>query len=88
MAERRCLNFCCGAVEVRVSGGFDGHELDGYGLGIATFNQNQRERYFQLQNRYKILAQSQPVLNPNSGNWIFAVVFTKKDKVVLNATRR
>lgn len=80
------FDFNCGAVEVEARNGFNGNELGWSGcvVGVATFNQHQEKRYHELQQHYKIIGQSFPVKNPNSGNWIFAVVFTNKYLKVLN----
>lgn len=77
--------FCCGVAEI-------GNWISGYNLHraemtasenafmVATFtNRSEQKRaYDALARDFKIVAQTEPVVNPNSGNRVFVVVYTRK----------
>ena len=78
MVNSQYFNYCCGVREVEARYKYNGEELDTVPFGVSTFNQYQKNEYKSLQKYYKIVAQSEPMQNPYSGNSIFVVVFTKK----------
>ena len=86
------LNFCCGVTEV---GSFRSDsdswsasledeikENESYVFKIATFtNTPQCKKAYEIMcNKLKLVSQTEPKRNPNSGNLVIVCVFTNKAK--------
>lgn len=90
LANRNSLRFCCGAVEIgNFRNDYTGYNTtlnttlnntNGFVFKIATFvnRPSQRKAYEEMCHRLKLVAQTEPKRNPNSGNLVFVAVFTNK----------
>jgi hypothetical protein len=71
----------CGGIIIHSFNNYSDWSLKGlkkaYGgrMLIATFNQIQEKAYEDCCKTFTWLGQSKPILNPNSGNMIFTVIF-------------
>lgn len=79
------FEFCCGVVEIGAwYGGYNCHRAvtasreNAFMVATFTNRSEQKRAYDALARDFKIVAQTEPVVNPNSGNLVFVVVYTRK----------